>query len=138
MEKIAKLKFLIHFYILSSFFNDIKTSTKIDLASNLSTYVPSAEEKITLNTIDLSNILNFIKLLSDFDIMPGLNKYLFSSKFVRFFGSNFLPALEDPGRFYASIYISSLRGQNIVPGFIKKYNQREYANMIHFTHTTLL
>jgi len=138
IQKLSKLKFLTTFYILSSFYERISLDQKIEKSSSISVYTPTQEEKITLATVDMSNIINYLKVLSDFDVMPGMNRYLFSSKFVRFFGSNFLPALEDVGRFFSILYISSIRGENIIPGFIKKYNMKNYSDIIHYVHKNLV
>ena len=125
---IPALRFFVSSYILASFFG-IDGDTNWKRSAKVSGY-DYTEVKDKLKKYDMKNILDFIKALSDFGIMPGLNKYRFTEKIIKSFSINFLPSVEDLPRFFASIYCSSVMGNRLIPNFIKKYNEQEYANLI--------
>jgi len=129
--EIPKLKFLTNYYILNAFFG-IKGKNALRLASTASTFDYKNIEQ-ELNKFDFSEITSFINSLSHFKVMPGINKYVFSSKVLRLFGHGFLPALEDLSRFISIITTSSLSGSNVVPTFISKYNEVEYSKIIELS-----
>ena len=126
--KIPKLKFFINKYILTSFFDlDIKKSTYI--ASSNSNFDGTKLES-QLTNYDFTSIRNFITSLNDFDIMPGINANIFVSKIYSKFGYTFLAALEDCSRFFATIVTADIKGSNVVPVFIDKYNQPEFSLLL--------
>lgn len=127
-SEIGKLKFLLSCYILSSFFGE-KGNSMYKKASTISFFnYRDIEEQ--LDKVDFSNIENFIKALSDFGVMPGIDKYRFTSKVLRFLSINFLPGLEDLARFISVITTSDISGSNIVPTFISKYNETEFSKLL--------
>lgn len=129
--EIPKLKFLTNCYILNSFFGLTGNGMyRLAAASSSFDYKKIENE---LSSYDFSEIRNFIQSLSDFKVMPGINRYMFSSKVLRLFGYGFLPALEDPSRFLSIITTSSLSGTNIVPTFINKYNEMEYNKLLEIS-----
>jgi hypothetical protein len=125
--KIPKLRFLINYYILNSFF-EITGKQAIYLATTNSNY-DGTQLKDQLESYNFHSIKDFIKSLNDFDIMPGMNANVFVNKFYSKFGYSFMPALEDGSRFFATIATSSLKGTNVVPVFINKYNESEYNKL---------
>lgn len=127
--EIPKLKFLINCYILKSFFG----SNDIYRISGSASSFNYKEIESELNRYNFSEIKDFIQSLNDFKVMPGINRYIFSSKVWSKFGYGFLPALEDCSRFMSIITTSSLSGSNIVPTFISKYNESEYAKLIEIS-----
>lgn len=133
--EIPKLKFLTNYYILNSFFG-IVGKNALRLASTASSFNYKDIED-DLNKFDFSDITGFINSLSHFKVMPGINKYVFSSKVLRLFGHGFLPALEDLSRFISIITTSSLSGSNVVPTFISKYNEVEYSKIIELSKNTI-
>lgn len=129
--EIPKLKFLINCYILDSFFG-IKENDAYRLAGSASSFDYKNIET-ELNKYNFYEIKDFIQALNIFKVMPGINRYIFSSKFLRLFGYNFLPALEDLSRFMSIITTSSLSGTNVVPTFISKYNEIEYNKLLEIS-----
>jgi hypothetical protein len=129
--EIPKLKFLTNCYVLDSFFG-IKGNNAYRLSGSASSFDYKKIEN-ELNDYDFYEIKNFIKALSDFKVMPGINRYVFSSKVLRLFGYGFLPALEDISRFISIITTSSLSGSNVVPTFISKYNETEYNKLLEIS-----
>lgn len=129
--EIPKLKFLTNCYILSSFFG-AKGSNLYRKAGSASSFDYKEIEQ-ELNKYDFLEIKDFIKSLSDFKVMPGINRYIFSSKVLRLFGYGFLPALEDCSRFMSIITTSSLSGSSVIPTFIKKYNETEYSKLLEIS-----
>ncbi len=131
-SEIIKLNFLINCYILKSFFG-IKTSKELyRMASGNSKYNYKNIEEL-LKNYDFSNIEDFIKSISDLKVMPGLNRYNFTAKILKIIGLNFLPALEDYGRFMSLIAASTVQGSTLIPTFISKYNEGEYKKLVDIT-----
>jgi len=130
-KEIPKLKFLTNCYILNSFFG-IKGNNAYRLAGSASSFDYKDIES-ELNKYDFYEIKDFIQALNTFKVMPGINRYVFSSKVLRLFGYGFLPALEDISRFMSIITTSSLSGTNIVPTFISKYNETEYNKLMEIS-----
>ena len=126
-SEIPKLKFLLGVYIYQSFFHE-KAEKSYILSSSLS-LVNYKEIKKELDTLDFSDIRALIISLSRFKVMPGLDQYKFTSKFLKLFGVNFLPSLEDLNRFCSSIFASTVKSSNLIPNFISKYNENEYIKI---------
>ena len=129
--QIPKLKFLTNVYILDSFF-DIKGTVAYKRAATASAY--NYKEIVDkLGRYDFSDINDFILSLSDFEIMPNINRHLFAARFLKQFGFNILPALEDCSRFIATIATSDIKSSNVVPTFLYKYNERDYGKILEIT-----
>ena len=126
-KEINKLKFLISCYIWASFFGAKGNLYSKAFSASAFDYKPIQKE---LDKFNFNNIYDFIKSLSYFNALPGINKYNFGSKFHRFLSLNFIPALEDVSRFIAIITTSSLVGISIIPTFIKYYNKSEYEKLL--------
>jgi len=129
-REINKMKFLIACYIFTSFFGIGKQKAYI-LASSASffDYKPIVDD---LDRFDFSNIEDFITSLSSLKVMPGINKYSFTTTFIKHFQLNFVPGLEDVSRFVSSIITASLKGSGIVPTFISQYNEEEFGKIVKF------
>jgi hypothetical protein len=126
--QIPKLKFLINLYVLESFFG-IKGNSAYKKASTASAY--NFKEIVEqLVKYDFSNINNLILALSDFGIMPNMNRHLFAAKFLRFFGINVMPALEDCSRFVATLATSDIKGSNVISTHLLKYNEKEFGKVL--------
>lgn len=128
---IPKLKFLTACYILSSFFG-VKGSSLFSKAGTIAPYMYS-DEVDQLKKYDFTQIEQFIKAVSDLNVMPGLTVTKFTSKLYRFFGMNILPAMEDCSRFFCVILTSSVPGNRLVPKYLFKFNQTEYMRIIDIT-----
>lgn len=130
---VTTLNFLVNCYILSSFFG-ISGRKSYKMAGSVSSFdYRDVEEK--LDSFDFSNIENFVKSLSVFGVMPGIDKYSFTNKFFRASHSNlsFLPALEDFARFVCIMTSISMKGANIVPTYISKYNEDSFSRIIEIS-----
>ena len=115
---IAKLKFILGCYVCRAFF-DIKDLHHICRISQVS-YSSNADE--IFNKYDFTSIFQFIKALNDENVFPGISKYYFTSIALKFFGIDFLPALENPIRLYASIADATCPNSTMIRSFIPKYN----------------
>jgi hypothetical protein len=125
--KIPKLKFFIACYVLSSYFG-MKGKDLFFKAQSYSTF---AFNNISdLEKYDFSNVNDFVKTLSDYDIFPGFNVYKMIGKFYTSFGISFLAAFEDFGRFIALISVCTISGNGIAPAFISKYNKQVFNNLM--------
>ena len=127
--KIPLLKFLISSYVLESFFGltGIENYRK---ASSVSAY---DFRQMDTTQLQLNSILGLIQALSDLKVMPGMNRYIFSSKIMRMFSFHFIPALEDISRFISIIATSNIKGSSVVPTFINKYNETNYNLIVDLT-----
>lgn len=131
---ISTLNFLVNCYVLTSFFG-IEGKKSYRLASGVSSFnFKSVEEK--LDTYNFYNIEDFIKSLSDLGVMAGIDKYAFANKMFRTTGLSFLPALEDLSRFISIMCCISMKGSNIVPTYISKYNEDSFNRIIEIAKLT--
>ena len=131
--QIPKLKFLTNVYILDSFFGKKGSAAYKKAAVGSGYNYKEIEDK--LKRYDFSNINDFILSLSEFEIMPNMNRHIFASRFLRQFGFNILPALEDCSRFIATIATSDIKSSNVVPTFLYKYNEKEYGKILEITRS---
>lgn len=130
-SEIVKLKFLINCYVLGSFFGitGLKAWRRASAASAFS--YKDLEDK--LKRYDFTTINDFITALSETGVMPNINRHLFAGKILQMLGLNFMPAMEDLSRFIAILTTSDVRGSNIVPTWISKYNERAYQSILEIS-----
>jgi hypothetical protein len=125
---IGSLKFMVACYVLSSFFS-IPSGDRLYLkASSMSGFSPDLIRD-RLGSYDFSKITNFVAALSDFSIMPGISPFVFASVLFRSFGSSFVAALEDYGRFVSFFICSELRGSTIAGSFFSKFHAYSYTRI---------
>ena len=129
-SNISILNFLVNCYILSSFFGI--TGEKCYKLSGTTTSFNYKEIKDKLDTYDFTNIENFIKSLSELGVMKGIDKYSFTNKFFKI-SISFLPALEDFSRFICIMNCISMKGSNIVPTYISKFNEDSFKRIIEIS-----
>lgn len=130
-REIPKMKFLTNLYVLTGFFG-IKGLPAYRRAATASAY-NYKEIEDRLSQYDFTDISNFIKALSDFGVMPNMNKHVFAQKLLRFFGINVIPAFEDCSRFVATITTADIKGSNVISTYLSKYNEREFAKMLEIS-----
>jgi hypothetical protein len=130
-SQIVKLKFLTNVYILQSFFGLTGKNlyTKASVASSFDYRI--LEDK--LRRYNFANINDYILALSDFGVLPNINRHIFAGKLLNQFKLDFLPALEDLSRFMGIIAGTSVRGNSFLPTYIYKYNERAYYNILEIT-----
>lgn len=126
--EIPKLKFLVNCYVLSSFFGF--TGNKLYRRASTSASFDYRQVNINLEKYKFSEIDDFIKVLSDSRVMPGINKHLFAAKMYRTFTVNFLPALEDLSRFISTLTVSDISGSSVVPTSIFRYDEENFNNVL--------
>lgn len=128
---IPKMKFLTNLYILTSFFG-ISGITAYKKASATAAF-DYKEIESELGNYDFTSINDFILSLSQFGIMPNLNRHIFAAKTLRFFGLNVMPAFEDCSRFIATIATSDIKGSNIISTHLNKYNEKEFGKILEIS-----
>jgi len=131
--KITTLKFLTNCYIYGSFFGVTGVTAYRKSAAASALNFKEIENK--LKRYDFTTINDYILSLSELAVLPNINRHIFAGKFLQQLGINFLPALEDLGRFIAVITTSDIRGSNIVPTWISKYNERAYNSILEISRT---
>lgn len=129
---IVRLNFLINCYILASFFG--VTGKKSYRMASAASGFDFKEVEAELNKYDFSNIENFITSLSAFKVMPGLDKYSFTSRIFRATNKiEFLTALEDFSRFIGVMTCISMKGSNLIPTYMSKYNEESFNKIIEIS-----
>ena len=128
VSEISKLRFLTGCYVLSAFFgNTGNSSYRMSSSMSAFNYKEYVEK---LNKYDFSDIGYFIQALSDFKVMPGINKHLFTAKILKSYTFEFLPALEDLSRFISILTTSEITGNSIVPTYLYRVNQKAFESII--------
>lgn len=129
--EIPKMKFLINLYVLTGFFG--KTGTYAYRKAGTASAYNYKEIEDQLKKYDFTNISDFIKSLSDFGVMPNINKHVFAAKILRFFGLNVIPAFEDCSRFISTIATSDIKGSSVISTHLLKYNQKEFSKILEIS-----
>ena len=127
-RQIPMLKYIISCYVLISFFK-ITNDNAYVMARAISGYSDEDLEK-ELPAFDLHNIGSMLNALSKLEVLPGITKPLFMGKILRYGGIQFIPALEDISRMIAISIASTVKGSNIIPAFIRRYNEDEFSNIL--------
>ncbi len=130
-SEIIKLKFLINCYVLGSFFGI--TGLKAWKRASASSSYSYKEIEDKLKRYDFTTINDFITSLSETGVMPNINRHLFAGKMLQMLGLNFIPAMEDLSRFISILTTSDIKGSNIVPSWISKYNERAYQSILEIS-----
>ncbi len=131
---IPKLKFILICYCLSSFFGYKNNEDMFRKAGSGIAYNYKDDMNI-LQSIDFSNVEGLIDALSKLQVMPGITKFNFTAKLVRFLTIDFIPAIEDCSRFVSFIMTSGIPGVTFLPAFIYRYNEVEYNKIIQLSKT---
>jgi hypothetical protein len=126
---ISKLKFLVACYVYGSFFGYKTDISLLKTAAKAAPYLYNNEAELFLK-YDFSKIEDFVKVLSDSKVMPGISLIRFTATIHTFMGVEVLTALEDASRFFSVLLTSNIPGSRVVPSFISKYNERAYYNII--------
>lgn len=129
--QIPKLKFIISCYINHAFFG-IKGESNYKKSSVVGGYDYRDEIK-RLNMYNFSNVEEFIRALSELSVLPGLNKYNFTSKLLRMLTINFLPVVEDCARFISIMTTSNVPGVTFIPSAFYRYNEVEFDKIIEIS-----
>lgn len=133
---IPKLKFLLACYIYAAFFGAPINESLLRKASSVAPFMYK-DYKDQILKYDFTDITQFLKVLSDMKVMPGIKVYGFTAKIFRFFKIDMLAAFEDLSRFLSVILASSVTGSTMIPSFIAKYNEKEYKNILELTKKIL-
>lgn len=126
---IPKLKFLIACYILAAYFGYNINDNFFIKASKIAPY-NYFNEIDSLKKYNFQEINQFIKVVSDLKVMPGLSITSFTSTLYRFYGVTMLAAIEDCARFFSIMLTSSIPGSKVVPRHIVQVNKLEYFNIV--------
>jgi hypothetical protein len=126
---IGKLKFLIACYVYAAFFGYPNSMNLFKTAAKAAPFIYNHEIEL-LKKYDYSKIEDFISVLSDSKVMPGLSLIKFTSTIHNYMKVEMLAAMEDCSRFFCTILTSNVPGSRVVPSYISKYNERTYYSII--------
>lgn len=131
--QIPKLKYIITCYIYGSFF-DLK-GDNLFKKSSIATAYDYKQDYDLLKTYDFGNVDDFIKALSELKVFPGISKYNFISKILRFLSITFVPAIEDCSRFISVLTVSNIPGitTSLSPAFYYRYNEVEFDKIMQMS-----
>ncbi len=127
--EISKVKFLLSCYVYRSFFGVDKKYELYNKAETLSTFRYNDIIDL-LSNYEFYDIDDLINSLSKTSAMPGLTKYEFASKCLKFLGLNFICGIEDFSRFISLISASNINGTTLIPSYFYKYNVTEYQKLL--------
>jgi len=128
IDKIPQFRFFVYAYIYMSFFGQDR-HLAFKNASHLSKYDPLRLE-LSLKDYDMADFENLLKILSDADVTPGLNKYRFLEQMIRSFGTMNLPFFEDFMRFSSVMIGSSVSANSYFSVAFQMFNPTLYSKVI--------
>jgi hypothetical protein len=126
---ISKLKFLIACYVYAAFFGYPNSMDLFKTAARAAPFLYNNEIEL-FKKYDYRKIEDFIQVLSDSKVMPGINLIRFTATIHSFMKVEMLAALEDCSRFFCAILTSNIPGCRVVPSYISKYNERAYYSIV--------
>jgi len=135
IDYIPQFRFLVSLYLYSSFF-EINYNESIKLASHFAKIDPK-RLKLDFSKYDFTKIDNLFIALSDSQIMPGMNNYIFLETMIKHFGTMNLAIFEDLMRFSSTMVASSINGNNYFPPILQMYNQKLYLKTNSIIEATI-
>jgi hypothetical protein len=127
-DMIPKLRFLTIAYTYTSLFDQpqIKTYNRASASGASQKDFPHLD----VDKYDLTDTRNFIKILSDSSVFPGLDIGVFVSRIINRYGLIMLPFFEDEMRFMATIGAASMPSGEIFPPYLESINRKIYNKLI--------
>lgn len=135
IDKIPQFRFIVYAYIYRNFFG-FSQKESFRQASVLSRYDIS-ESDVNLNNYDISIFKEFLKLLSDSEVTPGLTEYRFLEQNIRSFGAMNLPFFEDLMRFCSIILASTVSGNSYFSAAFQLFNQSYFSKVVDIITSAL-
>lgn len=129
-NEIPKLKYLVSYYVNISFF-DLPERTADVNASNFSSFKQS-DFDIDFDDYDFKDIYNFIEILSDSNVFPGLNSYLFLTTMVNRLLVYNTCIFEDIVRFLSILSAASVNANTLCPVTFQFYNKSAYDTILGY------
>jgi hypothetical protein len=132
-EMIPKLRFICITYILTSFYG---IPQKVSYKKAVRSRVTQKDFNIDFDDYDLSNARDFIKILSESGVFPGIDLSFFIGYVLknRNLGLSSIPMFEDEMRFMATLGASTLPSGGLFPPYLEAFNaslHRKIVMMIH-------
>ena len=128
VEALPKLRFITISYILTSYFGQDQKKTYNRAARSGASVkdFPHAD----IDTYDLTNVRDYIRLLSDASVFPGMTVSELAKSIINRFGIVMLPFFEDQMRFMATIGAGSIGAGDLFPLHLEKTNSTIYDKII--------
>gem|GEM_PF-2240269 len=135
-HQIIKMKFLIGVYIYISFFGlSFNTAKRLSLSFAPFDY---NEDKDIIQRYNFKKFDDLLDCLSEIQVMPGMNKYLFLRSIYKYFPNvNIFPMFEDLARFVSIFLASNIPGSNMITKRISEYNEEEYNIILEISKIIL-
>jgi len=134
-NEIPKLRYLINYYINISFFNIEKNQTQI-LASKFSSY-RKEDFRVDLDDYNFKSVKDFIRVLSDVNVFPGLNEYLFLNTMINRLLLHNVCVFEDIVRFLTILAASSVNSNILCPVIFQFFNKSIYNEILLYIEKSL-
>jgi len=135
-SQIIKMKFLIGLYIYISFF-DLNFNNAKKLSLLFAPFDYDEDENI-IKKYNFKTFDDLLDCLSEIQVMPGMNKYLFLKTIYRYFPNvNIFPMFEDLARLISIFIASNIPGSNMITKRISEYNEEEYNTILEISKLIL-
>ena len=135
IDKIPQFRFIVYSYIYRNFF-DYNQKESFKQASILARYDMS-ELDVNINDYDISIFKDFLKLLSDSEVTPGLTEYRFLEQNIRNFGAMNLPFFEDLMRFCSIMLASTVSGNSYFSAAFQLFNPSYFSKVVEIISSAL-
>lgn len=124
---LPKLQFICTSYVLVSFYGKDQKSTYSAASKAGLSYKDFPTD---MNQYNLYSIRDFIKLLSDSEVFPGMDYMEFAEAIIKRFGIIMLPFFEDGMRFMALLATSGMPTGGLIPPYLEKYQMSMYSKIV--------
>ena len=85
---------------------------------------------VKFDDFDLYNVRNFINLLSESKVFPGINIAEFAGTIMNRYGLIMLPLFEDEMRFMATLAAATLPNGGLFPPYLESTNAKLHSKII--------
>ena len=126
-DMIPKLRFVVISYILTSFYG---TDQKKSYIKANRSGTSSKKFVVKFDDFDLYNVRNFINLLSESKVFPGINIAEFAGTIMNRYGLIMLPLFEDEMRFMATLAAATLPNGGLFPPYLESTNAKLHSKII--------
>jgi len=131
-DSLPKLQFLTTSYVLTSFYGEHQKNTYLKSSKSGAS---KKDFSVDLDSYDLSNVREYIKLLSDSNVFPGMVVMNFADFIINRYGLLMLPFFEDEMRFMATIGASSMPTGGLFPPYLEKFQPKLYERILKIITT---
>ena len=128
VEALPKLRFITISYVLTSYFGQDQKKTYLRAARSGASVKDFPHSNI--DSYDLRNIRDYLRLLSDATVFPGISVSEFAKSIINRYGIVMLPFFEDQMRFMATLGAGNIGAGDIFPLHLETSNKTIYDKIL--------